>query len=202
MPEAPTLYGTTTSPYVRRVRIVAAELGVACRLVDVFTDAGQAELRATAPTWKVPTVRFPDGAVHWDSRAIVGELVRRHGWGPLRPSIDAGREDRLLAAVDSALDSAVNVFYLRRDGVDVDRVPYLVKQQARVDACLGWVAGELDGSWFRGHAGFGEAEIALLSALGWMRLRAVWNPDAVAAFRVFEAAHAERASVATSAPGK
>jgi glutathione S-transferase len=45
------LYGTTTSPYVRRVRFVLEDLELPYTLVDVFTDAGQAELRARNPLW-------------------------------------------------------------------------------------------------------------------------------------------------------
>ena len=53
-----TLYGTTTSPYVRRVRVVTLELGLPLTWVDTFTDAGQAALRARSPVWKVPVVEI------------------------------------------------------------------------------------------------------------------------------------------------
>ena len=48
------LYGTLTSPYVRRVRIVATEIGVPCELVA--PDA--ALLHAVTPIWKVPGFAF------------------------------------------------------------------------------------------------------------------------------------------------
>ena len=48
------LYGTTTSPFVRRVRVVAAEVGEPIEIIDTATDAGQAKLREVSPIRKVP----------------------------------------------------------------------------------------------------------------------------------------------------
>ena len=43
------LYGTTTSPFVRRVRVAALELGHTFDLVNTAHDDGQAALRAASP---------------------------------------------------------------------------------------------------------------------------------------------------------
>ncbi|HTL38522.1 MAG TPA: glutathione S-transferase N-terminal domain-containing protein [Kofleriaceae bacterium] len=48
------LYGTTTSPFVRRVRVVAAEVGESVDLLNTAPPDGQAKLRAISPIWKVP----------------------------------------------------------------------------------------------------------------------------------------------------
>src|SRR5258705_9543 len=48
------LYGTAASPFVRRVRVTAAEVGEPVELVNTATEAGHAELRALSPIWKVP----------------------------------------------------------------------------------------------------------------------------------------------------
>ncbi len=75
------IYGTTTSPFVRRVRVVAQELGEPIERVDTATEAGMAELRGVSPIRKVP-VAIVDGAPVFDSRAITRALVARHGaWG-------------------------------------------------------------------------------------------------------------------------
>jgi glutathione S-transferase len=52
------LFGTVTSPYVRRVRIVAHELGVSVARTDTADAPGQAALRAFNPLWKVPAARL------------------------------------------------------------------------------------------------------------------------------------------------
>src|SRR6478672_6182552 len=124
------LYGTTTSPFVRRVRIVAAELGEPVELVDTATEEGTRALQAVTPLWKVPVAEL-DGELLFDSRVICDALVAARGWGPLRPSVAADANLRTVA--DGALDSAINWFYLvRRDGAETD-LPYLRKQRERVD---------------------------------------------------------------------
>ena len=70
------LFGTTTSPFVRRVRVVAAELGVAVDRVDTATEAGMAALRGASPIAKVP-VAIVDERLLYDSRVIIDWLVTR-----------------------------------------------------------------------------------------------------------------------------
>lgn len=193
------LHGSHTSPYVRRVRIFAEGLGLPMEMSDAATEAGQAALRAASPLWRVPTLAFPDGTVIWDSQAILVSLARRYGWGPFRPVTDADRESNLVLAVNGALDSAVNVFYLRKDGVDVAAVPYLVKQQARVDAALGWVEAQLRGDgFFDGRPGY--AELALYTTLGWMSFRNTWPVAAHPKLVAFQARWDAEPGWAATAP--
>lgn len=170
------LYGTTTSPYVRRIRILAAELGVATERFDTATDAGQAALRDVTPLAKVPTAVLDDGRVLWDSEAIKDALVARHGWGGLTPPADPELDRQTTLVINGALDAAVNVFYLRRDGVDPDAVPYLRKQQARVDAAMRWVTDRLLDGALPGAPGWND--VILLTTLDWMRFRGTWPVEA------------------------
>lgn len=43
------LYGSITSPFVRRVRYLCHELGQSFELVDSLTDAGQSAMREKKP---------------------------------------------------------------------------------------------------------------------------------------------------------
>src|SRR4051812_28576298 len=99
------LYGTTTSPYVRRVRVVAHEVGRKVTLRDINQDDVQAEMRAKNPLWKVPTAEL-DGRVLFDSHIIIEYLLARAGGSPLRKveGDEVWREKTLLAAIDGALD--------------------------------------------------------------------------------------------------
>src|SRR6266545_7624920 len=157
------LHGTTTSPYVRRVRVVAAELGVPLELSITASPAGQAALRALTPIWKVPIAEI-GGQVVFDSRVIIERLVREHGYGALRPpgAGTAGwvREHNLISVVDAALDAAINVRYLELEGIEASRAPYLTKQRERAATCLGWLAGELRGQWLTDEPRLGLAEVA------------------------------------------
>ena len=68
------LFGTTTSPFVRRVRVVAAEVGEPVDRVDTATDVGMAQLRDVSPIRKVP-VAIVDNRLLYDSRVIVDWLI-------------------------------------------------------------------------------------------------------------------------------
>ena len=193
------LYGTTTSPFVRRVRVVAAELGEPVERIDTATEAGQAALREVTPIRKVP-IAIIDGRTLFDSRVIVDWLTTTRGWHELSPPRDRWREDNLVNAIDSALDSVVQLFYLRRDGVAIDGTPFAERQLARTDAIFTWLAGELapDGRTFTG--GFGLAELSLLCALDWMEFRATYPIERTAALTPLRAAWADRPSVAETRP--
>lgn len=165
------LYGSTTSPYVRRVRAVALELGLSFEWVDTSTEAGQAALRAKNPVWKVPTVELGEQVI-FDSRVITEHLLRRHGPGPLAPLAEDDPSTRnVMTAIDGAVDALINVLYLQRDGVGKGQSSYVVKQHERAAAALGWVDGQVDDVWLGRAKAFGLPELALVTALEWMRFR-------------------------------
>ena len=190
------LYGTTTSPFVRRVRIVAAEVGIPLELVNTAADAGQAALRAVSPIAKVP-VAVLGGRTLFDSRVIIDYLTTVNGWGERTPPRDRWREANLVNAIDGALESAIQVFYLRRDGVPVDGLAFAARQRERIAAIFAWLATQLAvPTTF--DTGLGLAEISLACTLDWMDFRETYpTGDAFAALR---AGWGERASLAASRP--
>ncbi|HVK74246.1 MAG TPA: glutathione S-transferase family protein [Kofleriaceae bacterium] len=192
------LYGTTTSPFVRRVRVVAAEVGVPIELINTATDDGQAALRAVSPIWKVPVADI-GGRVLYDSRVIIDWLTTVNGWGGLRPPADRWRDANLVNAIDGALESAIQLFYLRREGIDVTPLPFGQRQLDRIAAIFAWVAGELGPD--AAGAGLGLPELSLLATLDWMELRDAY-PVARhdAAFAALRAAHRDRPSLAATRP--
>ena len=197
------LYGTTTSPYVRRVRIVATELGVPFELIPTTTDEGQKALRALSPVWKVPVAEV-DGQVIFDSHVIVEHLVRRHGYGPLRTAGGAAwvREHNLISAADGALDALVNLLYLERDGIELGKTTYIIKQRDRATAIMTWLDGQVRDTWLTDEPRLGMAEIALLTALDWMVFRKRYPVDDHAALVAFRAAHADRPSLRDTFPAE
>src|SRR5512142_1969685 len=100
------LLGTTTSPFVRRVNIVAAEVGEPIEWVDTATEAGQAALRELSPIRKVP-VAITSGRTLFDSRVIVDWLTTTRGYGEIAPPRDRWREANLVNAVDEAIGSVI-----------------------------------------------------------------------------------------------
>jgi glutathione S-transferase len=198
-----TLYGTTTSPFVRRVRVVCLEKGVACTLVPTQTDEGQQALRAVSPIWKVPVAAFPDGRVVYDSRVIIDEIVR-DGSGAMRPSSDKTHarvdDENVINMIDEALLCLVRRFYLQKDGIPVEG-PWFDKERARAATILQHLEGRVIGGHLSPNVeGFGRVELAVLSAVDWMAFRNTFDLTTVPKLAALAVHWRDRASVASTMP--
>ncbi len=193
------LYGTTTSPFVRRVRVVAAEVGVKVELVDTASAAGQVALREISPIRKVP-VAVVDGTTLFDSRVIIDWITAHVGFGKLAGLREPFREANLVNAIDAAIDATIQLFYLRRDGVAIDGTPYATRQLERADAIFAWLGTQLapDGRGF--GEGLGLPEITLVCALDWMEFRSAYSTERAAAVASVRAAWSDHPSLAATRP--
>lgn len=195
------LYGTRTSPFVRRVRVVAHELGQDLELVDTSTPEGQAALGRVTPLLKVPVLELGGVAV-LDSHPICDLLLAQqgHDGDGLRRSGDRIGDSNLIHAIDGALESAIRLFYFQRDKVDVEPIPYMRVERDRVTRTLAWLEGQVRGQWCTPEAGFGLAELALVTTLEWIQFRAAAPLDAYPKLLALAAAHAQRPSLVATRP--
>lgn len=170
-----TVYGTTTSPYVRRVRVVAHELGVEVELVNTFDDDGQARMRAANPIWKVPTATVGELCL-MDSATICEYLLSNRGPGDMaRFHGDNVHARNLLTVIDGALDALINGFYLARDGVTTESSAYARKQQERAHSAMTWLEQWATGPWLSQVQQLGLPEVAMVTTLDWMRFRNTYD---------------------------
>jgi len=212
------LYGSITSPFVRRVRYVSHEFGHDFELVDSLTEAGQSAMREKNPIWKVPCAEI-DGLLIWDSHTIIDYLNEKYGSitpdGPLATSVDnpkalrkpvgveRWRERNLVSAADGCVESAINVFYLKKDGVAVGDVAYLVKQRARVESILTWLKSQLQGNFFTPETKIGLSELTLYCILDWLRFREMYPVNDDPVLKAYLNFHGSRPGfVATRLPEK
>jgi glutathione S-transferase len=193
------LYGSTSSPYVRRVRVVADEVGEPIDWIDTTTDAGLAALREATPIAKVP-VAVVDGRQLFDSRVIVEWLVTTRGWHGLAPPRDAWRTSNVLNAIDAALDGIVQLYYLRREGFAVDGTPYAQRRLDRTAAVFSWLGGQLAADRTSFDGGLGIAELALVTALDWMDFRSAYETDRATSLGALRARWREHPSLASTRP--
>ncbi len=107
------LYYSTTSPYARKVRVVAIEKGLGARLeLDLASPwPDPAAIVPFNPLGKIPVLVGDDGLVLYDS-PVICEYLDANGGGPkLVPA--AGRERwevlRRQALADGMLDAAVAI---------------------------------------------------------------------------------------------
>ena len=193
------LYGTTTSPFVRRVRVVAAEVGEPVDIINTAQEEGQKQLRQTSPIWKVPVAEI-DGRTLFDSRVIIDYLTLTRGWGGLTPPRDQWRESNLVNAIDAALDSAIQLFYLKREGVPAEGTPFHAHNMGRADAIFAWLATELATEKTSFGSGLGLAEVSLVATLDWMDFRKTYPTDRAADLNALRAHWADHPSLATTRP--
>jgi glutathione S-transferase len=175
------LHGHDTSPYVRRVRVLLRELGVPfTRDTENWAAPG---IRQVSPLLRVPALR-DEGQVLFDSRLIAAYLYAEHagripappaGLLPLQGTLfrpaQRWADENVLLALDTALDSAINVFLLERDGVTRDAAPYLRRQAERVGTALTFVEESYGGRPGLGEGALSFTDIALVCTLDWMRFR-------------------------------
>src|SRR5882724_3110912 len=111
------LHWSPRSPFVRKVMIVANELGLVDRLTCVRTVAAttkpHAELMQDNPLSKIPTLVLDDGTVLYDSRVICEYLDGLHSGRKLFP---ADPKARMVALRRQALgDGALDFLLLLRN---------------------------------------------------------------------------------------
>lgn len=117
------LYGTYTSPYVRHCRIALAETGQDFDLIE--TDYTQSA--RLAPAKRVPFLNVGNRVLN-DSLSIL-KFVRESAGQHFLPDID---DCDLFALTNTALDTAINLFLLEKDGLTAQESGYLGRQNERV----------------------------------------------------------------------
>jgi glutathione S-transferase len=187
------LFGSVTSPFVRRVSIIAAEVGEPVEWVDTATDAGQAALHAVSPIRKVP-IAVVDGRTLFDSQVIGDWLTITRGHGELAPPRDPWRERNAVNAVDEAILSVIQLVYLRRDGIAIDGNAFAQRQFDRADAIFAWLAGEVSAGEF------GVAQVSVICALDWMDFRSAYPTERAAGLAPIRAAWRDRPSIVATRP--
>ena len=68
-------------------------------------------------------------------------------------------------------------FYLKKDNVDIESVPYLKKQMSRIEALLAWLTKQLNDQCLNQADGFSYADIALVTTIDWLDFRKACNLD-------------------------
>ncbi|WP_374634653.1 glutathione S-transferase [Paracoccus sp. (in: a-proteobacteria)] len=105
------LFYSPTSPYVRKVRIIAAETGTTLTLIPAAANPvdRSPELVAVNPLGKVPCLRLESGELIYDSRVICRYLGMGHALYPTGAA--EWRALRREALADGLLDAALLARY-------------------------------------------------------------------------------------------
>ena len=170
------LIGSTTSPYVRKVRIVMAEKKLDYQFVLESVWSADTKIAASNPLGKVPCLIMEGAEAVFDSRVIVEYLDTLSPVGKLIPS--TGRERAEVktweALADGLLDAAIlvrleNTFEGRTEGQRSQA--WIDRQMDKVHASLKAMAQGLGDKPFCSGIHLSLSDIAVGCALGWLSFR-------------------------------
>lgn len=124
------LYGSQTSPFVRRIRMLMEQLNYEFRELNIFGEHA-VELNKINPINQIPVL--VDGEVTiWDSRQIFNYLNAFHRF----QNMDWEDENKL-TAIDGAMNSAVSILLMQRSGINTSEpFMYVKRQKDRIESIL------------------------------------------------------------------
>lgn len=156
------LIGSTTSPYVRRIRLLLADNDYEFVNLDIYGE-GRDELRRSNPALKIPMLIDGDQEVY-DSRVIARYISEKQGLTPL-----TWNQENQLTLIDAANDSAVILLLSARSGIDTsENLMFFDLQRERIMMTMRTLAAMVDEGQF---GQWNYPAICLYSLVDWVDFR-------------------------------
>ena len=189
------LYGSFTSPYVRRLRLILMD--VKYDMIDAPTSSaeGRAILRKLNPTMKIPM--FEDnGLVLCDSTVIAQYLHEKLA----RPYLSIPQLN-LLKIIDGITDSYIQLFLLDKSGFDTtDDKMYFNLQHERIERSFKYLENVVADKHISA-TDWNYLSISLYTSLDWVKVRKLHDFSHLEAIQSFYMTAAQRKDVkSTSIP--
>lgn len=157
------LYGSTTSPFVRRLRIWLSHVEHEFVNMEIFAGKDREILAQRNPTLKIPMIE-DDGEVIFDSRVIFRYLTEKFEY----PSLTWQQENHL-TLIDAANDSLVQLLLLDRSEIDTDADKmYFSLQRERVESTLQHLNNLAEEGYFQD---WNYPTICLFCLIDWIEFR-------------------------------
>jgi glutathione S-transferase len=186
------LYGSTTSPFVRRLRIWLANTEHEFINLQIFEDQDRDILAEKNPTMKIPMLEDEQNTL-FDSRVIFRYLSEKLEY----PRISWPQENQL-TLIDSANDSLVQMFLLAKSDIHPDDEKLFFRlQKERVNSVL----KELDVLAENQHfANWNYPAISLFCLIDWIEFRKLHNLQGLTALLEFHQDNIQRIEVTATNP--
>lgn len=177
-----TLYGSRTSPFVRKVRMLMEDLPYDFKELDIFSPEGAKILNEVNPINQLPALVDGDQKI-WDSRQIYNYLCFKHELPKM-----TWDEENILTAIDSAASSGVTILLMRRSGLPED-VMYSKRQHERISSVLDYLKPYILDNALKEWS---FNTMSLYSFLDWAIFRNIFSIEDRPECQKFLDAHAER----------
>lgn len=173
------LYGSLTSPYVRKVRMCFKEKGIDHEFIVEGPMDGAGNVPRLNPLGKVPVLVRDDGEALFESGMIVDYLDALSAPPLIPPDADLRWRVQRWHALGQGITDAVVVRLMEVRRSPERQEPALIhRQEAKVAAAFAFAEGHIkDGEYLEG-AELTIADIAMAAALGYVDLRYAheWRP--------------------------
>lgn len=186
------LLGSTASPFVRKVRIVAAEKKLECEFILEDVWSPNTTIQQSNPLGKVPCLIMEDDSCMFDSHVIVEYLDTLTPVSKLIPS--HGRERAAVkcweALADGVLDAAILVRLEKTQRPpELQSNDWMARQMSKVYAGLKAMSSGLGELAYCNGAHYSLADVSVGCALGWISFRFPeidWRADYPNLAKLFE----------------
>jgi glutathione S-transferase len=190
------LLGSTTSPFVRRLRLYSLQLNVAdfeFVPLDIFANSEDRKLLTdNNPAQKVPALIDEEQCIY-DSRVIFRYLSDKFQ----QPSL-TWRQENLLTIIDAANDSLISLFLLKRSGLDTSEDLFFFNlQHERIEKTFLTLEESVNNGEF---AQWHYPAICLYCLLDWVALRQVYDFTHLVNLIEFQRANANHVGITETAP--
>ena len=167
------LIGTTTSPFVRKVRIVLAEKKIEYDFEIDSPWTPESDISRLNPLGKVPVLVLDDETVLFDSRVITEYLDNVAPNNKLMPAPNRERTElkRWVAIADGVCDAAALVFLEKKRPPVQQSGEWIARQEEKIVRGLEYMSEQLgENPWCMGTY-FSLADVAGGCALDYLTLR-------------------------------
>lgn len=166
------IYGSVTSPYVRKVRILAIEKGIKCEFVVADAWAADSPIPKLNPLGKVPVFERDDGKVLFDS-PLICEYLDSVKTPALIPASGEPRWQALSvhALAQGMLDATVARLLESRRAAPQKSEETIARQEQKIARALDYASGLIAGRQYLVGDRFGFADLSLAVALDYIDFR-------------------------------
>lgn len=192
------LYGSTTSPYVRRLRIWLANTKHEFINLQIFSEQDRETLAAKNPTMKIPML---EDNVEGKERIIIdSRVIYRYLTAKFADPLLTWEQENQLTLIDAANDSLVQMFILSNSDIQADTDKLFFKlQKERVNAVLvrlnEMVAKQSFTHW-------NYPAVCLYCLIDWIEFRNLHNMQGLTDLLAFHDDNAQRIEVTATDPRK
>jgi glutathione S-transferase len=169
------LVGSLTSPYVRKVRVVLLEKGVAHEFVNDPPWSDESSVPQYNPLGKVPALVTDSGETLFDSNILLDYIEQAEPVPALWPldKRTALQVKQLVILADGILDAGIAILLEGRRPADKQYDVWVARQMGKIERGLQALETRAQGkTWLHGSA-LGAADIAVGCMLFWLDFRIV-----------------------------